>query len=173
MIEYQDGGTDDYVMYHDGDLEYELDLEAPPCEQAPRQVDSDSDLDVLPYASAPLVDYELAAQLVYSPTARYKTFLFSLSFQTLPSISRATLAVTYHLNDSQRQSAKDTGTITGMNISRIINEPTAAAIAYSLDGKVTGERNENKKDLSTNPCSHALCRLWTAGERVPRLPRLP
>jgi actin-like ATPase involved in cell morphogenesis len=43
--------------------------------------------------------------------------------------------------NSQRQATKDAGTISGMNVLRIINEPTAAAIAYGLDKKVTGERN--------------------------------
>jgi molecular chaperone DnaK (HSP70) len=38
-----------------------------------------------------------------------------------------------YFNDSQRHATKDAGTISGMNILRIINEPTAAAIAYGLD----------------------------------------
>ena len=44
-------------------------------------------------------------------------------------------------NDSQRQATKDAGTIAGMNILRIINEPSAAAIAYGLDRKVSDESN--------------------------------
>merc|ERR1712153_193159 len=44
-------------------------------------------------------------------------------------------------NDSQRQATKDSGTIAGLNVMRIINEPTAAAIAYGLDKKASGERN--------------------------------
>ncbi|KAL1698194.1 heat shock protein 70 family [Schizophyllum commune] len=44
-------------------------------------------------------------------------------------------------NDSHRQATKDAGTIAGLNVLRIIDEPTAAAIAYGLDKKVTGERN--------------------------------
>ena len=40
-----------------------------------------------------------------------------------------------------RQATKDAGTISGMNVHRIIKEPTAAAIAYDLDQKITGERN--------------------------------
>ena len=40
-------------------------------------------------------------------------------------------------NDSQRQATKDAGTISGMNVVRIINEPTAAAIAYGLDRQVS------------------------------------
>jgi L1 cell adhesion molecule like protein len=50
-----------------------------------------------------------------------------------------------YFNDSQRQATKDAGTIAGLNVLRIINEPTAAAIAYGLDKKVDvsskGERN--------------------------------
>ncbi|KAJ7807706.1 heat shock protein 70 family [Mycena leptocephala] len=49
--------------------------------------------------------------------------------------------VTAYFNDSQRQATKDAGTISGMNVLRIFNEPTAAAIAYGLDKKVAGERN--------------------------------
>jgi len=46
-----------------------------------------------------------------------------------------------YFNDSQRQATKDAGTISGMNVLRIINEPTAAAIAYGLDKKGAGEKN--------------------------------
>jgi len=48
--------------------------------------------------------------------------------------------ITY-FNYSQRQATKDAGTISGLNVLRIINEPTAAAIAYGLDKKGQGERN--------------------------------
>ena len=51
------------------------------------------------------------------------------------------VTVPAYFNDSQRQATKDAGTISGMNVLRIINEPTAAAIAYGLDKKGTGERN--------------------------------
>merc|ERR1712149_74726 len=51
------------------------------------------------------------------------------------------VTVPAYFNDSQRQATKDAGTISGMNILRIINEPTAAAIAYGLDKKVGAERN--------------------------------
>src|SRR6266850_7449486 len=44
-------------------------------------------------------------------------------------------------NDAQRQATKDAGTIAGLNVLRIINEPTAAAIAYGLDQKSKIERN--------------------------------
>ena len=45
----------------------------------------------------------------------------------------AVVTVPAYFNDSQRQATKDAGTISGLNILRIINEPTAAAIAYGLD----------------------------------------
>lgn len=46
------------------------------------------------------------------------------------------VTVPAYFNDSQRQATKDAGTIAGLNVLRIINEPTAAAIAYGLDKKV-------------------------------------
>lgn len=57
------------------------------------------------------------------------------------SVNDAVITVPAYFNDSQRQATKDAGTISGMNVLRIINEPTAAAIAYGLDKKVGGERN--------------------------------
>jgi molecular chaperone DnaK (HSP70) len=57
------------------------------------------------------------------------------------TINNAVVTVPAYFNDSQRQATKDAGTISGLNVLRIINEPTATAIAYSLDKKVTGERN--------------------------------
>ena len=44
-------------------------------------------------------------------------------------LSRAVITVPAYFNDSQRQATKDAGTIAGLNVLRIINEPTAAAIA--------------------------------------------
>nr|CDS18051.1 Heat shock 70 kDa protein 4 [Echinococcus granulosus] len=56
-------------------------------------------------------------------------------------VSDAVITVPAYFNDSQRQATKDAGTISGLNVLRIINEPTAAAIAYGLDKKVERERN--------------------------------
>merc|ERR1711870_188007 len=56
-------------------------------------------------------------------------------------INDAVVTVPAYFNDSQRQTTKDAGTISGLNVLRIINEPTAAAIAYGLDKKGSGERN--------------------------------
>merc|ERR1712158_160161 len=55
--------------------------------------------------------------------------------------NNAVITVPAYFNDSQRQATKDAGTIAGMNILRIINEPTAAAIAYGLDKKGATESN--------------------------------
>lgn len=56
-------------------------------------------------------------------------------------ISKAVITVPAYFNDSQRQATKDAGVIAGLNVLRIINEPTAAAIAYGLDRKETHEKN--------------------------------
>ncbi|KAL9024289.1 MAG: hypothetical protein Q9196_006623, partial [Gyalolechia fulgens] len=57
------------------------------------------------------------------------------------TINNAVVTVPAYFNDSQRQATKDAGLIAGLNVLRIINEPTAAAIAYGLDKKAEGERN--------------------------------
>lgn len=56
-------------------------------------------------------------------------------------IKNAVVTVPAYFNDSQRQATKDAGAIAGLNVMRIINEPTAAAIAYGLDKKATKEKN--------------------------------
>ena len=56
-------------------------------------------------------------------------------------VKNAVVTVPAYFNDSQRQATKDAGLIAGLNVLRIINEPTAAAIAYGLDRKTSGERN--------------------------------
>lgn len=61
-------------------------------------------------------------------------------------VTRAVVTVPAYFNDAQRQATKDAGTIAGLTVERIINEPTAAAIAYGLD-KTGGERNVLVYDL--------------------------
>merc|ERR1712214_223577 len=58
-------------------------------------------------------------------------------------VKDAVVTVPAYFNDSQRQATKDAGVIAGLNIIRIINEPTAAAIAYGLDKKRTGDKEAN------------------------------
>lgn len=57
------------------------------------------------------------------------------------NVKNAVITVPAYFNDSQRQATKDAGTIAGLNVMRIINEPTAAAIAYGLDKKISNEQN--------------------------------
>jgi L1 cell adhesion molecule like protein len=56
-------------------------------------------------------------------------------------VKNAVITVPAYFNDAQRQATKDAGIICGLNVLRIINEPTAAAIAYGLDHKNEGEKN--------------------------------
>jgi len=56
-------------------------------------------------------------------------------------VKNAVITVPAYFNDSQRQATKDAGSISGLNVMRIINEPTAAAIAYGLDKGKEGEKN--------------------------------
>eukprot|EP00913_Durusdinium_trenchii_P030273 g28362.t1 len=56
-------------------------------------------------------------------------------------ITDAVITVPAYFNDSQRQATKDAGAICGLNVLRIINEPTAAALAYGLDSKVRGAQH--------------------------------
>lgn len=57
------------------------------------------------------------------------------------SVKDAVVTVPAYFNDSQRQATKDAGAIAGLNVLRIINEPTAAALAYGLDKNLKGEKN--------------------------------
>ena len=55
-------------------------------------------------------------------------------------VSKAVITVPAYFNDAQRQATKDAGKIAGLEVLRIINEPTAASLAYGLDKK-----KQNKK----------------------------
>lgn len=56
-------------------------------------------------------------------------------------VKDAVVTVPAHFNDSQRQATKDAATIAGLNVVRMMNEPTAAALAYALEKNVKGEKN--------------------------------
>lgn len=62
-------------------------------------------------------------------------------------VTHAVVTVPAYFNDAQRQATKDAGAIAGLNVMRIINEPTAAAIAYGVNKKSTGEKNVIVYDL--------------------------
>eukprot|EP00209_Acetabularia_acetabulum_P001125 EC095988.1.p3 GENE.EC095988.1~~EC095988.1.p3 ORF type:complete len:112 (+),score=14.38 EC095988.1:100-435(+) len=58
-------------------------------------------------------------------------------------VKKAVVTVPAYFNDAQRQATKDAGTIAGLEVLRIINEPTAAAIAYGLDKKAESNTERN------------------------------
>mmetsp|Transcript_8347 Transcript_8347/g.14180 ORF Transcript_8347/g.14180 Transcript_8347/m.14180 type:complete len:678 (-) Transcript_8347:111-2144(-) len=62
-------------------------------------------------------------------------------------VKNAVVTVPAYFNDNQRRATKDAGTIAGLNVDRIINEPTAAAIAYGMDDKLGPERHVLVYDL--------------------------
>ena len=62
-------------------------------------------------------------------------------------VTHAVVTVPAYFNDNQRQATKDAGVIAGLNVLRIVNEPTAAAIAYGLDKTDSGERHIIVYDL--------------------------
>ncbi|VBB18839.1 heat shock-like protein [Yasminevirus sp. GU-2018] len=63
------------------------------------------------------------------------------------TVKDAVITVPAYFNDAQRQATKDAGVIAGLNVLRIINEPTAAAIAYGLQKKTDKEQNILVYDL--------------------------
>ncbi|CCI50234.1 hypothetical protein ABG067_000069 [Albugo candida] len=63
------------------------------------------------------------------------------------TVKDAVVTVPAYFNDAQRQATKDAGSIAGLTVQRIINEPTAAAIAYGIDKKAQGEKNVLVFDL--------------------------
>ncbi|NVK32547.1 MAG: molecular chaperone DnaK [Gammaproteobacteria bacterium] len=62
-------------------------------------------------------------------------------------VTEAVITVPAYFNDSQRQATKDAGKIAGLEVKRIINEPTAAALAYGIDKSATGDRKIAVYDL--------------------------
>nr|CBL53159.1 putative heat shock protein 70 [Psammechinus miliaris] len=56
-------------------------------------------------------------------------------------VTDAVVTVPAYFNDAQRQATKDAGVIAGLNVLRVVNEPTAAALAYGLDKKLKGEQH--------------------------------
>ena len=63
------------------------------------------------------------------------------------SVKHAVVCVPAYFNDQQRQATKDAGTIAGLTVERVLNEPTAAAIAYGLDRVTDHEENILVYDL--------------------------
>ena len=86
-------------------------------------------------------------------------------------VKNAVVTVPAYFSDAQRQATKDAGTISGLNVMRIINEPTAAAIAYGLDKK-SGEKNILVFDLGGGTFDVSLLTIDN-GERRPPNTRPP
>uniref|UniRef100_A0A1I8FSD6 Heat shock protein family A (Hsp70) member 8b n=1 Tax=Macrostomum lignano TaxID=282301 RepID=A0A1I8FSD6_9PLAT len=82
------------------------------------------------------------------------------------TVTDAVVTVPAYFNDSQRQATKDAGAIAGLNVLRIINEPTAAAIAYGLDKKSGHERNVLIFDLGGGTFDGIFEVKSTAGDTI-------
>ncbi len=100
------------------------------------------DIKVLPYTLEAASNGDIRINLQgkkYSP-AEISSFILSNIKKTVEDylgepVTDAVITVPAYFNDSQRQSTKDAGKIAGLNVKRIINEPTAASLAYGLDKK--------------------------------------
>ena len=107
--------------------------------------ETDEDRKVLPYEIVKNKNGDAWIQVEnkdYSPSqisANVLTKLKQAAESFLGStVSDAVITVPAYFNDSQRQATKDAGKIAGLNVERIINEPTAAALAYGFDKKKDG-----------------------------------
>src|SRR3712207_7714005 len=81
----------------------------------------------------------LAVIFFFSSRRRHTRYWRDWSSDVCSSDLEAVITVPAYFNDSQRQATKDAGRIAGLEVKRIINEPTAAALAYGLD-KGTGNK---------------------------------
>ena len=100
------------------------------------------DIKVLPYkiVRAPNADAHIRIRGRDYSTTEISAFILMKMKQTAEDylgekVSDAVITVPAYFNDSQRQATKDAGKIAGLNVLRIINEPTAASLAYGLDKK--------------------------------------
>ncbi|KAI1162640.1 heat shock protein 70 family [Nemania serpens] len=94
----------------------------------------------------PIVEVEYKAEIKTFTPEEISSMVLTKMRETAEAylggtVNNAVITVPAYFNDAQRQATKDAGLIAGLNVLRIINEPTAAAIAYGLDKKVEGERN--------------------------------
>jgi len=101
-----------------------------------------NDIKVLPYKieQAPNGDTRINIQGKQHSPAEVSSFILASLKKTAEdylgeTVTDAVITVPAYFNDSQRQSTKDAGKIAGLNVLRIINEPTAASLAYGLDKK--------------------------------------
>ena len=83
-------------------------------------------------------------------------------------VTQAVITVPAYFNDSQRQATKDAGTIAGLDVLRIINEPTAAALAYGLDKQV----RKRQRTQPVTRCTRNSKLFETATRRRESSPKL-
>jgi len=103
------------------------------------------DMKLLPYKivernSKPMISVQVKAQEKLMSPEEVSSMVLSKMKETAENylgkeVHHAVVTVPAYFSDAQRQSTKDAGTIAGLNVVRILNEPTAAAIAYGLDKK--------------------------------------
>jgi len=101
---------------------------------------------VIDKGSKPVIEVEFKGEKKHFSPEEISSMVLTKMRETAESylggtVNNAVITVPAYFNDSQRQATKDAGLIAGLNVLRIINEPTAAAIAYGLDKKDEGERN--------------------------------
>ena len=85
------------------------------------------------------------------------------------TVSQAVITVPAYFNDAQRQATKDAGKIAGLEVLRIINEPTAAALAYGLDKKdsktIAVYDPRSRRTRSWFPTRSSMAAMATPGSR--------
>jgi len=101
---------------------------------------------VIDKTGKPIIEVQFKGETKYFTPEEISSMVLTKMRETAESylggtVNNAVVTVPAYFNDSQRQATKDAGLIAGLNVLRIINEPTAAAIAYGLDKKAEGERN--------------------------------
>jgi len=101
---------------------------------------------VIDRAGKPVIEVEFKGEIKTFTPEEVSSMILTKMRETAEAylggtVNNAVITVPAYFNDSQRQATKDAGLIAGLNVLRIINEPTAAAIAYGLDKKQQGERN--------------------------------
>ena len=84
-------------------------------------------------------------------------------------VTEAVITVPAYFNDSQRQATKDAGKIAGLEVKRIINEPTAAALAFGMDKK-EGDRKIAVYDLGGGTLDRKSTRLNSSHIPLSRMP---
>jgi L1 cell adhesion molecule like protein len=116
------------------------------------------DMELFPYKIVSTPDNKPIIEVIYKNELKQfrpeeiSSMILSKMKETAESflgkpVNDAVVTVPAYFNDAQRQATKDAGSIAGLNILRIINEPTAAAIAYGLDKKMQKEKNVLIYDL--------------------------